>query len=47
MLVKGAVALTLAGFRRVRAETGLKGKTIVVVLCGGNFGVEVMRSLLA
>ncbi|KAJ0415974.1 tryptophan synthase beta subunit-like PLP-dependent enzyme [Aspergillus carlsbadensis] len=46
MLVEGAAALAFAGFRNVMNETGVKGKASVVVLCGGNFDAEVIKSVL-
>jgi threonine dehydratase len=46
MLVEGAAALAFAGFKKVMDETGVKGKTSVVVLCGGNVDVDVMKNVL-
>jgi threonine dehydratase len=46
MLVEGAAALAFAGFKKVMNETGVKGKTSVVVLCGGNVDVNVMKNVL-
>ncbi|KAL2802211.1 tryptophan synthase beta subunit-like PLP-dependent enzyme [Aspergillus granulosus] len=46
MLVEGAAALAFAGFRKVMQEGGVTGKTNVIVLCGGNFDVDVMKSVL-
>ncbi|KAL3488303.1 tryptophan synthase beta subunit-like PLP-dependent enzyme [Aspergillus germanicus] len=46
MLVEGAAVLAFAGFKKVMNETGVKGRTSVVVLSGGNVDVDVMKNVL-
>ena len=43
LLVEGAAALAMAGFRKLGEAT--KGKTNVVLLCGGNFDGPKLRAL--
>ena len=45
MVVEGAAALALAGFRQVAEQ--LEGQTSVILLCGGNISREQAASLLA
>lgn len=44
MIVEGSAALALAGFMKVAQQ--LASQTSVIVLCGGNIGQEVVKSLV-
>ena len=44
LLIEGAAAVAVAGLRQI-ADT-LEGKTVVVILCGGNIGLDTLRSVL-
>jgi threonine dehydratase len=44
MLVEGAAGAAVAGFLQKAPE--LKGKRVVIVLCGANLGVETLREVL-
>ena len=44
VLVEGAAAVALAGLLKVKEQ--IKGKTVVVVLCGSNIGTDTLRELL-
>ncbi|KAJ5884207.1 tryptophan synthase beta subunit-like PLP-dependent enzyme [Penicillium tannophilum] len=44
MIVEGSAALALAGFNKVIADVGQE--TSVIVLCGANFDLDVMKSIL-
>ncbi len=44
MMVEGAAGLALAGFLQVQEE--FRDKTVAIILCGANLGVESLRDLL-
>jgi len=44
LLIEGAAGVAVAAYRKL-AET-FRGKTVVVVLCGGNIGVDALRSVV-
>ena len=43
-LIEGAAGTAIAGF--VQMKDHLKGKTVVIVMCGGNISSEVLKSIL-
>jgi threonine dehydratase len=45
-LVEGAAGCGLAAFRQLAQAGELKGKQVVVVSCGGNIAVPVLRDVL-
>ena len=44
MLVEGAAAMALAGFRQIAMD--YQGKKVAVVICGGNIGIDKLRKAL-
>jgi threonine dehydratase len=44
VLVEGAAAMAVAGFRQVAPD--YRGKRVVIVLCGANIGLDTLRSVL-
>lgn len=45
VLVEGAAAVALAGF--LKSQRSLRGKKVVIVLCGANIGSEFLRKTLS
>ena len=45
MLIEGAAAMTLACYRKQARRW--RGKTVAVVLCGANIGLDTLRAVLA
>jgi len=43
-LIEGAAGTAIAGFMQMKDH--LKGKTVVIVMCGGNISSEVLKSIL-
>ena len=43
-LIEGAAGTAIAGFMQMKDQ--LKGKTVVIVMCGGNISSEVLKSIL-
>ncbi len=44
MLIEGAAGVAVAAYRRLAPS--LRGKNTVVILCGGNIGVETLRTVV-
>ncbi len=44
LLIEGAAAVAIAGLRQVASS--LAGQNVVVVLCGGNIGLDTLRTIL-
>lgn len=45
LLIEGAAAVALAGCRQMAKQ--LVDRTVAVILCGGNMGIETLRTILA
>jgi threonine dehydratase len=44
LLIEGAAAVAVAGMQQM--ATAIEGKTVVVILCGGNIALDTLRTIL-
>jgi threonine dehydratase len=44
MPIEGAAAVAIASFEKKRDD--LRGKKVVIVLCGGNIDPDILKSIL-